>query len=268
MPSPARICACGGLSDMTDLALSPDGRLLAASGKEEVCLWETATGTLLARLPGHRGQVQAVAFSGDGRTLATGGDDSTVLLWDVASLVRRPRGPSQRRQNLARLWDQLANEDAGGAYDAAAQLAQVPGLAVKLLRERMKPAVRPAEARLAQLIMDLDSDSFATRQRAGVELERLGSLAEAKLRQTLASKPSAEVQQKAERLLRKLDGPSTLPDQVRELCAVELLERLEWLGTPEARVLLHELAKGVPEACLTREARTALERSGSQHGSP
>ena len=37
--------ACGGVSDVTDLALSPDGRLLAASGHEEVCLWETATGT-------------------------------------------------------------------------------------------------------------------------------------------------------------------------------------------------------------------------------
>ena len=112
--------------------------------------------------------------------------------------MRRPARTQPTAEELARLWKQLADEDAGGAYDAAAQLAQASALAVKLLREQMKPAVRPAEARLAQLIMDLDSDSFATRQRAGVELEKLGTLAEAKLRQTLASKPSAEVQQKAE----------------------------------------------------------------------
>jgi WD40 repeat protein len=34
----------------------------------------------------HHGQVWAVAFSPDGRTLATGGDDYTIKLWNLASL--------------------------------------------------------------------------------------------------------------------------------------------------------------------------------------
>ncbi|MGV9328534.1 WD40 repeat domain-containing serine/threonine protein kinase [Streptosporangium sandarakinum] len=39
-----------------------------------------------AVLTGHTGHVYAVAFDPGGRTLATGGDDGTLRLWDVASL--------------------------------------------------------------------------------------------------------------------------------------------------------------------------------------
>jgi WD40 repeat protein len=86
--------SCAGLSAITDVALSADGRLLAASGKEGACLWETATGTLLARLHGHRGPVTTVAFAAGGSTLATGGEDSTVLVWDLpAPGCRRPSAP-------------------------------------------------------------------------------------------------------------------------------------------------------------------------------
>jgi hypothetical protein len=35
---------------------------------------------------------------------------------------------------------------------------------------------------------------------------------------------------------------------------------LEWIGTPAARALLHNLAAGVPSARLTVEARAALQR--------
>ena len=83
------------------LAVSPDGKLLAATGcaqlKDGVCaqgrllLIELPGGQLRHDLTGHRADFAALAFSPDGRTLASGGNDSAVLLWDLgaAPQVRR-----------------------------------------------------------------------------------------------------------------------------------------------------------------------------------
>jgi WD40 repeat protein len=67
------------------LAWSPDGKVLAvASGDNVVRLWDMATGQPHRRVLRHKGP-RAIAFSPDGRMLATAGEDGTRL-WDLQTM--------------------------------------------------------------------------------------------------------------------------------------------------------------------------------------
>jgi len=74
------------------VAFSPDGKWLAFGSSTEVFydgdtsikLLEIASGKVL-RLIGHTESVNAIAFSPDSRQLASGGDDDTIRLWEVAT---------------------------------------------------------------------------------------------------------------------------------------------------------------------------------------
>jgi WD40 repeat protein len=63
---------------------SPDGTLLAAGLDNTVRLHEVATWHELAAFGGHTPYVKCLAFSPDGKTLATGDWQGTLRLWDVA----------------------------------------------------------------------------------------------------------------------------------------------------------------------------------------
>jgi len=64
-------------------ALSPDSSLLAsAQGGHVIRLWKTTARQQLAVLSGHRGEVRAISFSADGKILASGSLDSTIILWN------------------------------------------------------------------------------------------------------------------------------------------------------------------------------------------
>lgn len=75
----------GHTRNLTSLALSPDGRVLASGAEDgKVGLWDLVTGQSIYWLLGHKNPVSSVAFSPDGRLVASAGGDKSVRIWDVA----------------------------------------------------------------------------------------------------------------------------------------------------------------------------------------
>ena len=240
------------------LKFSADGRLLAAGDDATVRVWDTVRGVPRNEFRGHQGSIMELAFRGD-RHLVSASEDGTALVWDLedprTKLVAEEGSPEAAR--LARCWEELGDADAARAFRAASLLRQSPAEAVALLKARLRPAEPADPRRVARLLDDLDSGQFAVRDKAARELEPVIDQAEPALRKRLASKPSAEFQRQAERLLKQLESPTSSPEVLRALRAVEVLEGI---GTPDARRVLEGLTKGAPDARLTREAKAALGR--------
>jgi hypothetical protein len=210
----------------------------------------------------------ALAFSPDGKRLATAAADGAVL-WDLSRDEKPlPKDFKLTEKDLPRLWIDLASDEGGKAYAAARLLRADPARSVPFLRQHLQPGEPgPDQKRLERLIADLDADEFEKRDAATKALEKLGAKAETALRDALAGKPSLEAKLRLQRLLKLLggEGKPLTAQQQRDVRAIRVLEQV---GTAQAKKLLQALRKESSGWWVKQEAKEALERLAQRDSKP
>ena len=248
--------------DFQSVAFSPDGRLLAATDRDALHVFEIPSGKRLLHLPAKgrltnwngRQFATCLAFAPDGRAVATGHADGTILLWDMAPAWKAIIPPKGSVDPSA-CWKDLADPDPKIAWASIERLTSDPVAAVRLVGTNVKPVVLDARW-VAARIAELSSADFKTRESATKELKTIAEAAKPLFEAARKAATTAEGQQRLDELI---DYSPAVPsdDAIR---AVRALAVLEHLGTKEAIEVLDELAGGAVAAELTREAKAALER--------
>jgi RNA polymerase sigma factor (sigma-70 family) len=245
-----------------EYALAPDERsIVVAFVDEPLVVAEIATGQIRGRYQNPDSENTSFAFSPDGRSLACGKADRTILFWDLTGRAEAGKLQPIRltKNDLARLWGELQANDGTVIRRAIWELVAGAQDAVPFLREKLRH--KPVDSsRIAALIKDLGSESFPIRAKAAKELEDWWDAAEPMLQQKLKEPVTLELRLRLEQVIQKMDLWSVPHQPIAR--AVEVLEHI---ASSDARQVLQEVAARETSPRLADEAKGALQRLALRH---
>lgn len=243
------------------LALARKNTLLVTGDANGIVRFrDTRTGGEVGHWAGHTEAITCLAVSSDSALAATGGHDGSVILWALKDVVLpEPKAAPLDAVVKQTLWNALrGDDDEPEVHFAIRRLVGAKDEAIAVIRKEVRPVAADANARVQTLIGQLDSDDFKTREDAESGLLKHGPVTVPAVQRALEGKlPSLEVRRRLERILQQLPTEQLQRERERERRALQVLERM---NTPEARMLLSELAAGAADAPLTLEAKMTLER--------
>jgi WD40 repeat protein len=257
-----------GRGSSTPCAFSPDGWTLATAGGGQyqagdlnpvdraVILWECSSGKERLRLDGHPGQVESIAFSPNGRLLAstTWENVDVIRLWDTANgtLLAKLDGHRGRVNSVAFAPDGKTLASAGA--DTTVLLWDVSAC----IGNKLRSVEKRSPGQLAAHISDLASDDATKAYRAIVALADHPDRALGLVRERIQE--AVDTESRVARLIADLDADEFA---VREKASAELAR----LGR-SAQVALRKAAVYPSSAEVRRRAKSLLSKLKADETSP
>jgi hypothetical protein len=186
----------------------------------------------------------------DGHYLASGGADTTTLVWDLSEVF--PNDKAVDAKGLETLWQDLGDDNSKVTYAAYCRAAAARDASVDCFKLQLKPSLPTEQSKIVALLRQLDANSFAQRQQASKALKALDLVAESSVRELLAKTESAEVKERLQAIVNGYERERRRVGYVIEI--------LQMIGTPAAKGFLKELASGDEKSMVTRESRLTLDR--------
>ena len=217
------------------IATSPDGRFVAAGVGPVIRVWHIDSGRQLVQISGHSEEPLTLAFSHDGRLLASGsggfrrGKDCSVRVWELASAreVRRFNG-------------HRAGITAVAFFPDGRRIASASSDATAMVWDLARPKGAPlAPVELDRVWADLADGDAGTAYRSIWTLtavpERTVTFLSERLKPISSDDPAKDTSL----------GPVATGETLRRLRAIAVLEKI---GTLEAHRVLERLATGLDGA--------------------
>jgi hypothetical protein len=158
---------------------------------------------------------------------------------------------------------QLVDPDSTVGIAAVRNLADNPKLALPALRELFAHVPKTDPLRLTELISQLGESKYQAREAATAELIRMGLAAREAIEKALQQNPSPEQQRRLIAIRDKILDARSAPEPLFAARSVMVLEQIR---SKEAKKLLEIAAQGESATYLSLEAKAALGRWKSEHG--